>query len=685
MNERINAHTKIIIILTIVGIGLGLESITQRWEFWFPPLLLLGIIMLWVAHVYQYGDIQVRELFMIVLCFAAALFHGVHITSFFDIAIANLLLTSTLSLLGNARILDAALVEYVSLFIIQLFMAVYFGSVELNALNLSRIILHNVIVFAVHYVSKWSINDKNHYQKHVEEIDELMKSSLTDMDDFLVNISHELRTPVNVVNGISTLILKNENTDDVKAIRDAGRRLSRQIEDIQDYTEIKQGNIIVENEKYMITSLVNDVISNINIQEAANNLEFIVDLDPKVPSAMKGDIRKLHKILRHLVDNAVKFTKKGGIYIRITANPREYGVNLCIEVTDTGIGMSRQDIANAAKGFYQANKKRNRSSGGIGLGLNVVYGFVHQMKGFVTITSEKGRGTCVRVSIPQEVVNRGNCLSIEREKIKNVIFHVIPGKYRNIQVRDFYRRMAVNIASGLKLNLYSAVSLDEVKNLMEKLEVSHIFMGAEEYEQNPGAFDQFAENGVIVAVSAPSDFKTTPESKVIVMPKPLYGFPVTKVLNGESDIDEDTLSNRKRRPVFEGVKALIVDDEPMNLVVASGMFKDYGLITETATSGHEAIDKFSKNYYDIIFMDHMMPEMDGVEAMRIIRQVAKDMGCSTIIVALTANAISGAREMFIKEGFDGFIAKPIDILEFERVMKRVLPDNRISYVERSGS
>ncbi|MBE5842739.1 MAG: response regulator [Butyrivibrio sp.] len=685
MNERINAHTKINIILTIVGIGLGVESITQRWEFWFPPLLLLGIVILWVVHVSQYGDIQVRELFMIVLCFAAALFHGVHVTSFFDIAIANLLLTSTLSLLGSIPVLNATLVEYVSLLIIQLSLAGYYGSVELNTLNLSRLILHNVIVFSCHYVSRWSILDRKRYEDHIAESDEIMKSSLIDMDDFLVNISHELRTPVNVVNGISSLILKNEDTEDIQAIKDAGLRLSRQIEDIQDYTEIKQGHVLVENEKYLITSLVNDVIANLHIQEETKNLEFIVDLDPKVPAAMKGDIRKLHKILRHLIDNAIKFTKAGGVYIRITANHRDYGVNLCLEVTDTGIGMSRQDVANASKRFYQANKKRNRSSGGIGLGLNIVYGFVHEMKGFVTITSEKGKGTCVRISIPQEVMNRGNCLSIDRDIIKNVVFHVMPGKYKDAQVRDFYRRMAVNIASGLKLNLYSAVSIEEVKNLMEKLEVSHIFMGADEYAQNPEVFDKYAEDGIIVAVSAPAGFKKTAGSRVIIMPKPLYGFPVTKVLNGESDLSDDSMSDRRRKPMFEGVKALIVDDEPMNLVVASGMFKEYGMTTETAASGQEAIDKFRNNHYDVIFMDHMMPEMDGVEAMQRIKQAAKDMGGVILIVALTANAVSGAREMFIKEGFDGFIAKPIDVMEFERVMKRILPDNRITYVERSGS
>ena len=137
--------------------------------------------------------------------------------------------------------------------------------------------------------------------------------------------------------------------------------------------------------------------------------------------------------------------------------------------------------------------------------------------------------------------------------------------------------------------------------------------------------------------------------------------------------------------MFNGIRALIVDDEPMNLVVATGMFKDYGMITDTADSGKEALEKYQFQDYDVIFMDHMMPEMDGIEAMKKLRQIARQKNTVITVVALTANALSGAREMFLKEGFDGFIAKPIDIMEFERVMKKLLPKNCITYAERRGS
>ena len=120
----------------------------------------------------------------------------------------------------------------------------------------------------------------------------------------------------------------------------------------------------------------------------------------------------------------------------------------------------------------------------------------------------------------------------------------------------------------------------------------------------------------------------------------------------------------------------------MNLVVASGLLREYKMYADTAESGREAIEKYEKGDYDVIFMDHMMPEMDGVEAMKRIRHVADSSFRHPVIIALTANALSGAREMFMNEGFDGFIAKPIDISEFERVMKKVLPEEMAHYEGR---
>ena len=166
------------------------------------------------------------------------------------------------------------------------------------------------------------------------------------------------------------------------------------------------------------------------------------------------------------------------------------------------------------------------------------------------------------------------------------------------------------------------------------------------------------------------------------MPKPLYAYPVIKILNEGNEVKDIDGQKSMERPVFKDIKALVVDDEPMNLVVATMLFRDYEMIVETAGSGKESLKKFRENDYDLIFMDHMMPEMDGVEAMKLLKAAASEYGRTIPVVALTANAVSGAREMFIREGFDGFIAKPINTSDFERVMLHVLPADRISYQRR---
>ena len=338
--------------------------------------------------------------------------------------------------------------------------------------------------------------------------------------------------------------------------------------------------------------------------------------------------------------------------------------------------MTRKVQESASKGFYQANKKRNRSTGGIGLGLNIVYGFTHAMVGFVKITSAIGKGTKVRVVIPQNVIDPTPCLKVDHSRVGDVLFYVLNEKYKVPAVREFYRDMAMHIARGLKVNLYAASGRDEVEKSLEEMNVTHIFMGVEEYDQMSEYFDDLAGIGIKVVVCAPDGFEVNRNSACIVMPKPLYGFPVVKVLNGLAGSEGVTSEDDRAKPVFEGIRALIVDDEPMNLVVATGIFGDYRMITDTADSGREAIQKFYEKDYDVVFMDHMMPEMDGIEAMKRLREIAEDAGKEVRMIALTANAVSGSREMFLNEGFDGFISKPIDIPDFERVMKTVLKDFR---------
>ncbi|MBQ5474013.1 MAG: hybrid sensor histidine kinase/response regulator, partial [Lachnospiraceae bacterium] len=504
--------------------------------------------------------------------------------------------------------------EYIIIMFIQAILVISGNSIEFNAVNVSRVMFYPSVVICVYFCCLRLVHERMENETLLISKDESIENYDADMEDFLSNISHELRTPVNVVNGMSDLLIKKNVGEEVYSIKEAGTRLFYQIEDIQDYTESRRNKIFLEEEEYMSTSLVNDVVVGFRGIDNSRNLELVVDIDPHVPARMKGDIKKLHKIFRHLLDNAVKFTKYGGIYIKIFAEKKEYGVNLCIEVTDTGIGMTRNDIVSVSKGMYQRNKKRNRSSGGVGLGYSIVYGFAHRMGGVVKIESEKGKGTTVRVTIPQKEIDKTPCLKVSDEFQGDILFHVKSDKYKVAKMRDFYRMMAKNLASGINVSLYSAETIKEIERLREKLNVSHIFMGTEEYQENREYFDELSKGDIVVTVSSDDTITRSAGSRIRLMPKPLYAYPVIKILNGSVDEDNEGFECMFDRELLSGVKALVVDDEPMNLIVAAGLFSDYGMIIDTAGSGMEAIEKFSEGEYDVVFMDHVMPEMDGIEA-----------------------------------------------------------------------
>lgn len=676
MNIKSNERY-IVFMVTVASLGLIAINFLLKWEPWVPIVILCEVFSIWAVHLIEDFKYEIRVAYYFFVAVLLIFYMSIHETMLFDASIAIVLVMLTFSVFEMMYMINVLLAEYFVIIIYHFMNLSGNMGIDHDRITVSRLLLHTVIIFLVYFISRRNIGDNLDKREEDRLKDERLESNDADMEDFLSNISHELRTPVNVVNGMSDLLIKREVGSEAEAIKRAGIRLAYQIEDIQDYTECKRHKVLLEEENYMSTSLINDVVNSYKLNDDHDKLELVVDLDPRVPTKMYGDIKKLHKLFRHLLENAVKFTKRGGIYVRMFAEDKDYGVNLCIEITDTGIGMDRSAIRSLAEGLYQANKKRNRSSGGIGLGMNIVHGFVHAMGGFVKIESEKGLGTTVRITIPQKVVDPTPCLSLNREFEGAVLFHVRPDKYVVPQLRDFYRGMASSLAAGIHVPLYSAETVYEVERLKEKLEVSYIFMGQEEYEENRGYFEALAKEGIIVVVSSGDGFKLNQGSEAIIMPKPLYAYPAIKILNeGRNAKDLDGVESHIK-PVFRNVKALVVDDEPMNLVVATSLFNGYEMIIDTASSGKESIQKFLHNDYDVIYMDHMMPEMDGVEAMKQIRKAAEELDKEIIIIALTANAVSGAREMFIREGFDGFIAKPINTTDFERVMLRELPESKI--------
>ena len=673
------SHLTLLISYTIFSGILIAESLVMGWETWMIFLIIASNIVCWVLHLKHDTPDFVRIWVYSILMMCTYFFYGTHLTSTFDLALVMCAVIVIYTMTGKRSLITLCQFTFLVTMTYGIVMSIINGD-EFDALVISRTVLHYFMVlfvgqFAKRIIERWvEILDQSK-----EEVTQLTEATER-LNDFLANVSHEIRTPVNAIIGLTSICIEKsidkEITDEMINVRSAGRKVAEQISDILDYSEIDRKKAVRNNEDYMLSSVLHDLVTEIK-QYKAKSVELIIDVDPAIPAVMNTDFAKLKKILKALISNGLKYTQKGGVYVRITAEEQEYGVNLCIEVTDTGIGMSEYELERVYDSFYQADSGRSRMGGGLGLGLAITSGFVALLGGFMTIESKPDEGTTVHVSLPQKVVDTTSCMSVAHPDQLTLGAYLHFEKYSNPAVRDYYNAMVLNIVKGLGIQMHRVNNVDNLKLLHDSIHMTHLFIAEEEYNDNVELIEKLAKD-MVVAVVANDDIVLPRNTRVRVLEKPFYCFPVVSILN--STIDDKKEADKKLR--CNGVRALVVDDESMNLVVAKSIFRRYGMKVATATSGQESIDICREKVFDIIFMDHMMGGMDGVEAMKRIRTDVSGLNGSIPIVALTANAMSSAKQMFLSEGFDGFVSKPVEIEELERVLKQVLPKSAITYEEK---
>ncbi len=671
------SHLMILISYTIFSVILAGESLLMGWEKWAILLITVGVVIAWILHIQQKMPVRSRQWIYSVEMMATFFFYGIHYTSAFDLAPVMIAVIMIYSMTGERKLITLCQATYYFTFGYEIVSALLDG-VQYELLEVTRIALHLGLVTMGGWIGRTIIDNWNKVLgSSRSEIAEL-KEATNRLDNFLANVSHEIRTPVNAVMGLSTVLEKEDLPDavisNIKAIQGAGHRVAEQIGDILDFTEIDMGKLSANDESYMINSLVNDLLSQLSFTEDYG-LDLVVDMEAGVPAELKGDGAKIKKILWHLIVNGYKFTREGGVCVHIYSMKRDYGINLILEVKDTGVGIEEDELEHIYERFYQSDSGRSRIAGGLGLGIPIVNGFAQSMRGVLAIESVPDEGTTVRVSIPQEVDDPAPCISVADKKnciVAGFLGFMTTG---HPKVREYYMDMIAHLISGLGLAFYRVQSCSELERLLAMEKISHLFVGTGEYLENREYIDGLSEK-MNVALVADKGFTGEVGKGLSIMPKPFYGAQVANFLNHAFESTELVGEEKMSTP---GLRALVVDDEPMNLMVARGIFEVYGMVVSTASGGVEAIDMCLKQDYDIIFMDHMMPGMDGVEAMKRLRLNAAKKKKQLCIVALTANAISTAKEMFLSEGFDGFVPKPIEITELERVLKRVLPKSAIEY------
>lgn len=571
--------------------------------------------------------------------------------------------------------------------LILLITAVYFWT-PLNSLGYPyseiRMQYFPFVLLADAIMSHAVIYNVYQYRRHNRELLEKAEAANKAKSDFLANMSHEIRTPMNSILGLCELSLAEdlspavyENCNNVYV---AGRNLLGIINDLLDFSKIESGRMELRPDSYELSVLLNDVIRMAMARKGSKQIEFMVDCDPDIPNRLYGDELRIRQIVTNLLTNAIKFTKEGGVLLRVRGRREAYGINLLFAVTDSGIGIKQENINKIFNSFSQVDTKKNRAIEGTGLGLSISKQLVKQMGGFLFVDSEYGKGSTFTAVIPQKVMENKPLAKIEENEKYRILTYFDLEKNNSPFVARNYAEILTNMGEGLEVSYELASSLQEVKDYVNENQFTHLFISEAEYVLAKEYFDSVAKKINVVVIVNQNGQHTFPEG-VRSIAKPFYVLPVSEVLQGEKQHFDSRRVNQKKRFILPKASVLIVDDNHMNLKVASGLLRPYQMEIVTTDSGKNALELMQQRKFDLIFMDHMMPEMDGVETLKRIRALEVEY-CKTVpVVALTANAVSGAREMFQNEGFCDMVAKPVEMSMVERVLQRFLPEELIEREE----
>lgn len=408
------------------------------------------------------------------------------------------------------------------------------------------------------------VTDRRMQLEHMQLLKENADKANNAKSDFLARMSHEIRTPINAVLGMDEMILRESGEESVKRyamdIKSAAQSLLSIINDILDFSKIESGKMQLNPVKYDLSSLLNDLINMITIRAEKKGLELVVEVSPKQPAVLFGDDVRIRQVLVNILTNAVKYTEKGTVTLRVDGEIYRDKVVMHYEVADTGIGIREEDMPKLFKAFERIDMDHNRNVEGTGLGMNITIQLLKLMGSELKVESTYGKGSTFSFDLAQKIISK-ELLGNFQERLQNI---------------------------------------------------------SKEYTYN-------------VAFTAPD------------------------------------------------AKVLVVDDNDMNRSVFRNLVKKTHVQVTDVASGIECLAKVEKEHFDLIFLDFMMPEMDGIETYNRMKELPDNMCADTPVIMLTADAVSGARERYLKQGFKDFLSKPIVPAKLEQMMKKYLPEELLSF------
>ena len=486
--------------------------------------------------------------------------------------------------------------------------------------------------------------------------------------NFLANMSHEIRTPMNAILGMTELIMHDNTTDTVMGhasdIRNACRGLLAIINDILDISKIESGKLEIVPTQYHISSLLVDVISIIKTRADKKTISFVANIDATIPSEFHGDELRIKQVLINLLNNAVKFTHEGQITLTVSGKNKGTSCQLTFSIADTGVGIKPEDMQKIFVLFQQVDTKRNRNIEGTGLGLSISKQLVEMMGGSLEVESTPGVGSTFTVTLRQPIANMHPMATLKHPERNSVLV------YEN---RPAYLNSVMYTLDSLGCRYKVCFNRSEMYSLLGEFTYDYIFISSLYINTVQDIATQKQPKAAIVVLNG--DGNPYYKGNVISVSMPIHCLQLANILNDGYDAHSSKMNvSHSANIIAPKAKVLVVDDNAVNLKVAVGLLNLYKIQADTASGGMRAMEMVLEKNYDLIFMDHMMPDMDGIDTTIAIRGLG-EKNARVPIVALTANAIGGVKEMFKAEGLNDFLPKPIEMSKLDAILKQWLPKN----------